>query len=51
MEDDESGQRIVTKKGQKFGEMKPYRHGNGHCGYEPRWNKGVLDFLTRDISA
>jgi phage anti-repressor protein len=51
MEDDESGQRIVTKKGKKFGEMKPYRHGNGHCGYEPRWNPSVADYLTRDISA
>lgn len=50
MEDDESGQRIVTKKGQKFGEMKPYRHGNGHCGYEPRWNPSVADYLTKEVA-
>ena len=51
MEDDESGQRVITEQGRKFGEMKPYRHGNGHCGYEPRWNPTVLDYLTKPVMA
>lgn len=49
MEDDESGQRFVTERGRKFGEMKPFTN-NGHSGYEPRWRKEVLDFLTEGVT-
>lgn len=44
---DESGQRVVTEKGRKFGEMKPFKAFNGHVGYEPRWNKSVLEFFAQ----
>lgn len=50
MSDDESGHRIVTEKGRKFGEMKPFTN-NGHSGYEPRWRKEVLDFLGEGAAA
>ena len=48
---DESGNRVVTELGRKHGEMKPFSR-NGHSGYEPRWNKSVLDVLrsTSDIA-
>lgn len=44
---DEAGQRVVTEKGRQFGEMKPFKAFNGHAGYEPRWNKSVLDFFAQ----
>ena len=48
---DESKNRVVTDLGRKYGEMKPFNR-NGHSGYEPRWNKSVLEVLrsTSDIS-
>lgn len=44
---DEAGQRVVTEKGRQFGEMKPFKAFNGHAGYEPRWNKSVLEFFAQ----
>ena len=44
---DESGNRVVTEKGRQFGEMKPFKAFNGHAGYEPRWNKSVLEFFAQ----
>jgi hypothetical protein len=46
MRDDESGNRVVTEAGRKYGEMRPFSR-NGHSGFEPRWKKEVLDFLTQ----
>lgn len=48
---DESGSRVITELGRKYGEMKPFNR-NGHSGYEPRWNKAVLELLrsTSDIA-
>lgn len=48
---DEANQRVVTEAGRKYGEMKPFNR-NGHSGYEPRWNKSVLEVLrsTSDIA-
>lgn len=50
MINDESGERVVTDKGKQFGEMKPFTR-RGHSGYEPRWRKEVLDFLTQPAIA
>ena len=47
---DEAGQRVVTEKGRQFGEMRPFKAFNGHAGYEPRWNKSVLDFFAQQAA-
>lgn len=46
MRDDESGNRVLTEAGLAYGEMKPFKHPNGHTGYEPRFKPAVADLIT-----
>lgn len=50
MEDDESGQRVLTELGRQYGEMKPFSN-NGHSGYEPRWKREALEVITSGVLA
>ena len=46
MRDDESGNRVLTEAGLAYGEMKPFKHPNGHTGYEPRFRPDVAELIT-----
>jgi len=46
MRDDASGNRVLTEAGLAYGEMKPFKHPNGHTGYEPRFKPAVADLIT-----
>ena len=46
MREDESGNRVLTEAGLAYGEMKPFKHPNGHTGYEPRFRPDVADLIT-----
>lgn len=46
MRDDASGNRGLTEAGLSYGEMKPFKHPNGHTGYEPRFRPDVAELIT-----
>lgn len=46
MRDDASGNRVLTEAGLAYGEMKPFKHPNGHTGYEPRFRPAVAELIA-----